>query len=290
MGLKTSPSAFRRLMEFVFHGFKNSVIYLDDVLVGSKTWEDHIRHLEDSFCRLQRYNLKLNLKKCIFAASVIEYVGYTISAGSIKPGKEKTQAVQEFPAPKSVKEIRRFTGLTNYCRAFIPGYAKLAGKLSRLLAKETGWGGGDLPSDALEVFKCLCDKLTQAPILAFPQEYWSTIYLSDRCFSRTRSWGSASPISERKKSRDCLFFQGIKGAQKELLSISVRAGRRSLCNRTLSCLPLWHPFCADVRSQANGQARQTPKANPPATSRIDGGIRFPDGLFAWIEFFFRRCT
>ncbi len=52
MGLKTSPSAFSHLMEFVFHGFQNSVIYLDDVLVGSKTWEDHIQHLEDSFCRL----------------------------------------------------------------------------------------------------------------------------------------------------------------------------------------------------------------------------------------------
>ncbi len=65
MGLKTSPSAFSHLMEFVFRGLKNSVIYLDDVLVGSKTWEEHVHHLEDSFCRLQRCNLKLNLKKCI---------------------------------------------------------------------------------------------------------------------------------------------------------------------------------------------------------------------------------
>ncbi len=58
MGLKASPSAFSRPMEFVFCGFKNSVIYLDDVLVGSKTLEEHIHHLEDSFRRLQRYNLK----------------------------------------------------------------------------------------------------------------------------------------------------------------------------------------------------------------------------------------
>ena len=100
-------------MEFVFHRFKNSVIYLNDVLAGSKTWEDHIQHLEDNFCRLQRYNLKFNLKKCIFAAPEIKYLGYTISAWSIKPGKEKTQAVKEFPAPKSMKEIRQFTGLTN---------------------------------------------------------------------------------------------------------------------------------------------------------------------------------
>ncbi len=103
-GTQNHPSAFSRLIEFVFRGFRNSVIYLNDVLVGSKTWEDHIQHLEDSFCQLQRYNLKLNLKKCIFAAPEIEYLGYTISAGSIKPGKEKTQAVKEFPAPKTVKK------------------------------------------------------------------------------------------------------------------------------------------------------------------------------------------
>ncbi len=99
MGLKTSPSAFSRLMEFVFCGFKNSVIYLNDVLVGSKTWEDHIRHLEDSFCRLQRYNLKLNLKKCIFAAPEIEYLRYTICAGSIKPGKKRRKQCEKSPPP-----------------------------------------------------------------------------------------------------------------------------------------------------------------------------------------------
>ncbi len=117
-------------------------------------------HSEDSFCRIQPYKLKLNLKKCIFATPEIQYLGYTISAGSLKPGKEKTQAVKEFPAPKSVKEIQHFTGLTNYFRAVIPGYAKLAGKLTKLVAKESGWGEGNLPSDAPEALKCLREKLT----------------------------------------------------------------------------------------------------------------------------------
>ncbi len=67
--------------------------------IRASAGEAHIRHWEDSFCRLQRYNLKLNLKKCIFAAPEIKYLGYTISAGSIKLGKEKTQTVREFPAP-----------------------------------------------------------------------------------------------------------------------------------------------------------------------------------------------
>ncbi len=223
MGLKTSPSAFSRLMEFVFRGFKNSVIYLDDVLVGSKTWEDHIQHLEDSFCRLQRYNLKLNLKKCIFAAPEIEYLGYTISAGSIKPGKEKTQAVKEFPAPKTVKEIRRFTGLTNYFRAFIPGYAKLAGKLSKLLAKETGWGGGDLPPDALEAFKTLREKLIQAPILAFPQSGVPFTLVTDA--SLEHGYGGVLLQFQNGRNRAIAYFsRGLKAHEKNYSAYLLELG------------------------------------------------------------------
>ncbi len=223
MGLKTSPSAFSRLMEFVFRGFKNSVIYLDDVLVGSKTWEAHIRHLEDSFYFLQCYNLKLNLKKCIFAAPEINYLGYTISAGSIKPGKEKTQAVREFPAPNSVKEIRCFTGLTNYLRAFIPGNAKLAGKLTKLLAKETGWGGGDLPSDALEAFKCVRDKLTQAPILAFPQLGVPFTLVTDASFKH--GYGGVLLQIQNGRNRAIAYFsRELKAHQKNYSAYMLELG------------------------------------------------------------------
>ncbi len=84
MGLKTSPSAFSRLMEYVFQGFHNAVIYLDDVLIG---------------------NLKIGLRKCKFAEASVEYLGYTISAGSICPGEEKTAAVKNFAPPQTVRQI-----------------------------------------------------------------------------------------------------------------------------------------------------------------------------------------
>ncbi len=73
MGLKMSPSAFSPLIEFVSCGFKNRVIYVDDVLVGSKMWDD-ICNLEESFCCLQHYNLKLNFKNCFFAVPETEYL------------------------------------------------------------------------------------------------------------------------------------------------------------------------------------------------------------------------
>ncbi len=145
------------------------------------------------------------------------------AAGSIKPGKEKTQAVKEFPAPKSVKEIRRFTGLTNYFRASIPGYAKLAGKLTKLLAKETGWGGGDLPSDALETFMCLREKLTQAPILAFPQSGVPFTLVTDA--SLEHGYGGVLLQFQNGRNRAIAYFsRGLKAHEKNYSAYLLELG------------------------------------------------------------------
>ncbi len=134
MGLKTSPSALSRLLEYVFQGFHNAVIYLDDVLIGSRTWDSHLQHLDQALARMKQHNLKIRLRKCKFAEPSVEYLGYTISSGRINPGEEKTAAVKNFAPPQTVKEIRCFTGLCNYFCQFIRGYAGIAGKLTELTA------------------------------------------------------------------------------------------------------------------------------------------------------------
>ncbi len=77
MGFKTSLSDFSRLMK----GFYNAVIYLDDVLIGSGTWDSHMQHLDQALVRMKRHNLKIGLRKCKFAEPSVEYLGYMISAG-----------------------------------------------------------------------------------------------------------------------------------------------------------------------------------------------------------------
>ncbi len=134
--------------------------------------------------------------------------------------------MKDFPAPKSVKEIRRFTGLTNYFRAFIPGYAKLAGKLTKHLAKETGWGGWDLPPDAIETFNCLRDILTQVSILAFPQSGVPFTLVTDTSFEH--SYGGLLLQFHNGGNRVIAYFsRGLKAHKKNL---SVRAGRCSRRN------------------------------------------------------------
>ena len=131
MGLKTSTSAFSRLIEYIFQGFHKAFIFLDDVLIGSGTWDSHIQHLNQALARMKRHNLKIGLRKCKFAEPSVEYLGYTFSAGSIKPGEQKTEAVRKFAPPKTIKEIRWFTGLCNYFCQFIRGYASIVGKLTK---------------------------------------------------------------------------------------------------------------------------------------------------------------
>ena len=118
---------------------------------------------------MKQYNLKIGLRKCKFAKLSVEYLGYTISAGIIKPGAEKTEAVRNFAPPQTVKEIRRFTGLCNYFRQFIRGYAGIAGNLTELTKKDFDGKGGPLPPGAQDAFEHLKAKLTQEPILAFPK-------------------------------------------------------------------------------------------------------------------------
>ncbi len=146
-----------------------AVIYLDNVLIGSGTWDSLMQHLDQALARMKRHNLKLGLKKCKFAKSLVEYLGYTISAGSITPGEDKIEAVRNFAPPQTVKEIRRFTGLCNYFRQFINGYAGIARKLTELTKKDSGWTGGPLPSEALKAFCHLQRKLTRSrPSLPSP--------------------------------------------------------------------------------------------------------------------------
>ncbi len=113
--------------------------------------------------------MKIGLWKCKFAEPSVEYLGYTISAGLIKLGAEKTAAVKNFAPLQTVKEIRRFTGLCNYFCQFIRGYTGTAGMLTELTKKDSDWKGGPLPPGAQDAFEHLQAKLTQEPILAFPK-------------------------------------------------------------------------------------------------------------------------
>ena len=117
-----SPSVFERLMEKVFAGLSYHIllIYLDDIIVYSKTFEAHVEHLREVFERLKEANLKLNAKKCQLSSTRVVYLGYQMSAEGISTDSQKIRAIQEWPQITNVKEVRQFVGLASYYRKFIP--------------------------------------------------------------------------------------------------------------------------------------------------------------------------
>ena len=129
-GLTNAPSTYQRLMECVLRHltYKICLIYLDDILVYSKTFSDHLLHLRQVLERLRAANLKLKPSKCRFACNRVHYLGHVVSAKGIAPDEDKIEAVRGFPRPRNVKTTRSFLGLASCYRRLVKDFAKLAAR------------------------------------------------------------------------------------------------------------------------------------------------------------------
>ena len=136
--LTNSPATFQRLMESCLGNLHLNwcIIYLDDIIVFSKTPEKHIRRLRGVFAKLASAGLKLKSSKYEFFKQRITYLGYVVSENGIETDPKKMEAVRNWPAPKTVTEIRGFLGFTNQYRKFIPKYAQKAAPLNELISGE----------------------------------------------------------------------------------------------------------------------------------------------------------
>ena len=166
-GLTNAPSTYERLMECVLRNltYKICLIYLDDILVYSKTFEEHLSHLRQVFDRLRHANLRLKPSKCKFACTKVNYLGHVVSPEGIAPDDDKISTVKDFPRPHNFKTVRSFLGLANYYRRFVKDFAKIAAPLNQLLRKDHKF---DWTEACEQAFIALKHALTSAPILAFP--------------------------------------------------------------------------------------------------------------------------
>ena len=166
-GLCNAPATFQRLMETVLHGLARDkcFVYLDDVLVVGKTFEEHTNNLREVLTRLREAGLRLKPSKCHLAKARVTYLGYVVSREGIVADPDKVAAVQGFPTPTTVRELRSFLGLASYYRRFIPGFSKVASPLFMLTHKgsEFVWS-----QECKRVFEQLKSLLSTAPILVFP--------------------------------------------------------------------------------------------------------------------------
>ncbi len=170
-GLTNAPGVFQRLMEKVLAGLNPPdgsafvVVYIDNVLVFSRSLEEHLEHLRRVILRICEAGLKLKPSKCHFIREEVEYLGHLITPQGLKTNARLTAAVAEFPRPQNVSEVQRFLGLSSYYRRFVSNFARVASPLHALTRKgaEFEW------TNECEVsFQALKEKLTSAPVLAYP--------------------------------------------------------------------------------------------------------------------------
>lgn len=168
-GLTNAPAAFMDMMNRIFKDFldKFVIVFIDDILVYSKTEEEHVEHLRMVLSKLKTHRLYAKFSKCEFWLDRVNFLGHVISKEGIAVDPAKVQAVMEWSQPKNVGEVRSFLGLAGYYRRFIEGFSKLATPLTRLTRKNVKFWWAD---DCEKSFQKLKQKLISAPILTLPTE------------------------------------------------------------------------------------------------------------------------
>ena len=135
-GLHNAPATFQRMMDHVFQGCESFAgAYLDDVVIFSLTWEEHLKHLAEVFSRLNEAGLTVKPQKCQFAQQEDHYLGHIIGGGKVCPDPAKIASVKDYPKPQTRKDVRAFLGLTGYYRRFVPSYSTIAAPLTDLTKK-----------------------------------------------------------------------------------------------------------------------------------------------------------
>ena len=170
-GLRNAPATFQRALDIILSGvrWKSCLIYLDDVIVFSRTTEDHLRHVDEILTLLRNAGVTLKLNKCAFFQPRVEYLGHVITPGKLSVATENTKSFTHATFPKNTTQLRSFLGAANVHRRFVAGYSGIARPLNGMLRKdaEPDW---DSPTpDQLKAFETLKRKLVTPPILGRPK-------------------------------------------------------------------------------------------------------------------------
>jgi hypothetical protein len=166
-GLTNAPATFQRTMDILLSGIKGifCLVYIDDIIIFSKTFDEHLQQLEEVFKRLRKAGLQAKASKCSFIQNELIYLGHRVSFNGIEPDPSKIKVVRDFPVPASVRKVREFLGLCNYYRRFIRNFADLASPLTDLTKKDAKF---DWTAECQACFDELKKRLTSEPILAHP--------------------------------------------------------------------------------------------------------------------------
>jgi hypothetical protein len=136
-GLTNAPSTFMRLMNHVLKAFigKFVVVYFDNILIYSKTLEEHVEHIKQVLDVLRKEELFANLEKCTSCTDQVVFLGFVVSGQGIQVDDSKVPAIKEWPTPENVSQVRSFHGLASFYRRFVKDFSTIAAPLNELTKK-----------------------------------------------------------------------------------------------------------------------------------------------------------
>jgi hypothetical protein len=199
-GLTNAPASFQRLINTALKDYLDifCTAYLDDIIVFSRTKEEHTEHVRKVLQRLLRWNLRLKITKCEFGVTKTEFLGHILEPGRLSMDPAKIESILTWPEPRTVKEVQSFLGLGNYYRKFIRDYSKIATPLTNIAktGQEFKW-----EKEQGKAFETLKEAFTTAPVLRLydPKrpiiiETDASDYAIGACLNQLDEEGRAHPV------------------------------------------------------------------------------------------------
>ncbi|KAG2190953.1 hypothetical protein INT47_005641 [Mucor saturninus] len=222
-GLTSAPSTFQRAMHIILEPFIGKFVYvfIDDIIIFSRSLQEHHNHLKVVFDTCRTANLRLKRSKCHFALRRVEYLGHVVSEEGLSPCTRNVDKIMEMSRPTNTAEVHTFLGMTGYYRRFIPGYAEVAQPLTKLLKKNTKFTWGNEQELAFGSFRV---SLSTPPILAFPDKEMIQVLTTD---ASTRGLGAVlsqtSAINTTSESVIAYGSRALRGPENNYAATHLEA-------------------------------------------------------------------
>ena len=233
--LSQAPAYFQLLIDKVLMGCSSFAMgYLDDIIIFSKTEEEHLQHLEEIFVRLRKFGLKMKREKCSFFKKHIQYLGHLVSEKGFEPLPEKLESIRKMPAPRTAKEVKQFLGLIGYYRKFVPRFVDISRPLTKLMCHNVVFKWTDQCSKA---FNHLRELLMEYPILRYPDPTQGYILYTDASGIGWSGVLTQEHLDEKGKAKNhpiCYVSGQFRGSQLNWAALTKEAYAIYMSVRRLS--------------------------------------------------------
>lgn len=247
-GLCNAPATFQRIINYVIQGLIGIYAYIDDIVIISDTWEQHLSRVTELFQRLKDAGLTVNLAKSVFGSGTVVYLGHVVGQGKTRPKQANVEAILNFPTPTSRKSIMRFMGMTGFYRRFCPNFSAVAAPLTNLTSSKVPFVWTE---ECETAFSQLKGFLSAKPVLRTPDYDKPFILHIDASIN-----GVGALLSQRDDSTTVLhpvsyFSSKLKPHQKSYSTIELETLSLVMSLRKFNCYLDGHPEMIQVYSDHN---------------------------------------